>query len=62
MGRGLTQRPLLSRPNPVEEATKLLDARKDLYLQSDHTVSTDLLARSEVVLRIVALAMTEQGG
>jgi shikimate kinase len=62
MGRGLTQRPLLSRPNPVEEATKLLDARKDLYLQSDHTVSTDLLARSEVILRIVALAMAEQGG
>lgn len=62
MGRGLTQRPLLSRPDPVEEATKLLEARKALYLQSDHTVSTDLLTRNEVVLRIVALAMAEQGG
>ncbi len=62
MGRGLTLRPLLTRPNPVEEATKLLEARKELYLQSDHTVSTDLLTRNEVVLRIVALAMGGQGG
>ena len=62
MGRGLSQRPLLSRPNPVEEATKLLAARKELYLQSDHTVSTDLLTRNEVVSHIVALATAEQGG
>jgi shikimate kinase len=62
MGRGLTQRPLLTRPNPVEEATKLLTARNELYLQSDHTVSTDSLTRSEVVLRIVALARAELGG
>ena len=62
MGRGLAQRPLLTRPNPVEEATNLLAARKELYLQSDHTVSTDSLARDEVVLRIVALATAEQGG
>jgi shikimate kinase len=62
MGRGLTQRPLLSRPNPVEEMTKLLAVRKELYLQSDHTVSTDSLTRNEVVLRIVALATAEQGG
>jgi shikimate kinase len=62
MGRGLTKRPLLLRPNPVGEATNLLAARKELYLQSDHTVSTDLLTRNEVVDRIVALATAERGG
>jgi len=62
MGLGLTKRPLLMRPNPVEQATNLLAARKELYLQSDHTVSTDLIARDEVVRLIVALAMAEQGG
>src|SRR5471030_3066856 len=45
----------LKKKNPVGELKKLLEARESLYLQSDHTVSTDKMTLSQVVDDIVAL-------
>jgi shikimate kinase len=56
MGPSAAQRPLLRRPDPLGELLALLESREKLYLQSDHTVSTDLMTVSEVAGRIVALA------
>lgn len=56
MGASTADRPLLRRPNPEAEVRKLLEARESMYLQSNHTVSTDKMTLSEVVASIVALA------
>ena len=56
MGSATTERPLLLRPDPVAEIRRLLEARKALYMQSDHTFSTDLMTLQQVVDAIVALA------
>jgi shikimate kinase len=56
MGSAAAERPLLSRPDPVGEVRRLLEARESLYLQSDHTVSTDKMTFQQVVDDIVALA------
>jgi shikimate kinase len=56
MGAATAERPLLRRANPEDEVRKLLEARESLYMQSDHTVSTDKMTQEEVVACIVALA------
>lgn len=56
MGAAAAERPLLRRPDPVGEIRKLLEARENLYVQSDHTVSTDKMTLEKVVDDIVALA------
>jgi shikimate kinase len=56
MGGGLWRRPLLSQSNPVESVRGLLEARESMYLQADHTVSTDLMTLAQVTDSIVALA------
>ncbi len=56
MGPSAAERPLLRRPDPVGELKRLLEARESLYLQSDHTVSTDKMTLQQVVDGIVALA------
>ena len=56
MGPATTERPLLLRPDPVGEVRLLLEARKALYMQADHSVSTDLMTLQQVVDAIVALA------
>ena len=56
MGAATADRPLLRRPNPEAEVRKLLQARESLYMQSDHTVSTDRMTQPEVEACIVALA------
>jgi shikimate kinase len=56
MGPAAAERPLLRRPDPVGELRRLLEAREAMYLQSDHTVSTDKMTLDEVVTGIVALA------
>lgn len=52
----LASRPLLQRPNPLAELQRILADREPLYLQSNHTVSTELMSFDQVVQRIVALA------
>ena len=56
LGPATTERPLLLRPDPVGEIRRLLDARKAMYMQADHTVSTDSMTVPQVVDAIVALA------
>jgi shikimate kinase len=57
MGAAAAERPLLRRPDPEAEVRRLLEAREALYMQSNHTVSTDKMTQSQVVDCIVALAM-----
>ena len=56
MGAAAAERPLLRRPDPHDVMRKLLEAREALYMQSDHTVSTDKMTQEEVISCIVALA------
>ncbi|HVT38367.1 MAG TPA: shikimate kinase [Gemmatimonadaceae bacterium] len=56
IGGGAWRRPLLNRPNPLAELRRLLVEREPMYLQADHTISTDLMSFAEVVSSIVALA------
>lgn len=56
MGQATAERPLLRRRDPVRGLQQLLDARETLYVQSDHTVSTDTMTLKQVVDGIVALA------
>lgn len=56
MGAAAAERPLLRRPDAAGEVRRLLAARESLYMQSDHTVSTDMMTQQAVVDFIVALA------
>lgn len=56
MGPATADRPLLRSPDPAGEVRRLLEAREALYLQSNHTVGTDMMTFDEVVGSIVALA------
>jgi shikimate kinase len=49
-------RPLVAGENPAEKLEQLLKRRETLYMQSQHTVSVDLLSPGEVAALIVALA------
>jgi shikimate kinase len=49
-------RPLLTRPDPLGELTKLLDARKAAYETADHVVSTELLDLQKVIQKVAELA------
>jgi shikimate kinase len=56
MGAAAADRPLLRHSDPKGQVRRLLEAREALYLQSDHTVSTDWMSLAQVVDAIVALA------
>jgi shikimate kinase len=56
MGPAAAERPLLRRPDPAGELRRLLEERDGLYVQSNHTVSTDRMTLQQVVDDIVALA------
>jgi shikimate kinase len=56
MGTESVKRPLLARPNPLAELRRLLREREPFYLQSDHTVSTEMMTLEQVLSRIVVLA------
>lgn len=60
MSAGAESRPLLRRPDPAAELTKILQEREAAYLLADHTVRVDFLGQSEVVAYIVALAWKER--
>jgi shikimate kinase len=49
-------RPLLTRPDPLGELTRLLEARKAAYEASDHVVDTELFALQKVIESVVELA------
>jgi shikimate kinase len=60
MGGQATVRPLLRRPDPLAELTKLLAEREQLYLLADHTVRVDFQRETEVINTIVALARAQK--
>lgn len=54
-------RPLLAGHNPQEKLRELLARREYLYVQSQHTLSVDLLSVDEAAASIVALASGRNG-
>lgn len=61
MGKEAVRRPLLQRPDPLGELRRFLAEREQLYLQANHTVSTDMMTHERVVDSIVALAAGSPG-
>jgi shikimate kinase len=49
-------RPLLTRPDPLAEMTRLLAARRAAYETADHVVSTELLDLQRVIQKVTELA------
>jgi len=62
LGAARATRPLLSRPDPVGELRRLLAARRALYAQADHVVSTERLDFKRLVDRLAELASTIVAG
>jgi shikimate kinase len=49
-------RPLLTRPDPLAELTRIFDARKAAYESADETIDTELFGLQRVIEKVVALA------
>lgn len=49
-------RPLLTRPDPLGELTRLLEARRAAYESADFTVSTELFDLQKVIQKVTELA------
>jgi shikimate kinase len=47
-------RPLLNRPDPLGEITKLFEARQALYQAADHEIGTELYSAQQVTDQILA--------
>ena len=58
LGPTRMMRPLLTRPDPLGELTKLLDARKAAYETADYVVSTELYDLQRVIEKVTELAST----
>jgi shikimate kinase len=56
LGAHRTARPLLVRPDPLGELTRLLAARREAYMAADHVVDTDLLSLQGVIDKVTELA------
>lgn len=56
LGPMRTMRPLLSRPDPLAELKRLLEARKAAYESADHVVSTELYDLQRVIDKVTELA------
>jgi shikimate kinase len=56
LGPTRMMRPLLTRPDPLGELTKLLEARKAAYESADFTVSTELFDLQRVIQKVVDIA------
>ena len=53
LGGAAGGRPLLNRPDPLGELTKLFEARRALYQAADHEIATELLTPQQVTDQIV---------
>jgi shikimate kinase len=49
-------RPLLTRPDPVEELRRLLEERESLYAQAQYLINTEMVTVEQAVDRLVSLA------
>ena len=56
LGPTSAMRPLLMRPDPLGELTRLLDSRRMAYESADHVVSTELLDLQKVIEKVTELA------
>jgi shikimate kinase len=56
MGKRQELRPLLMRPNPLEEIRGLFEARRLLYEGADAVIQSERLSLQEVTEQVVALA------
>jgi shikimate kinase len=56
LGPTRMMRPLLTRPDPLGELTKLLEARKTAYESADFVVSTELFDLQRVIEKVVDIA------
>ncbi len=56
LGGGVLARPMLAGPDPLTALTAILAVREAAYMQSDHTVSVDLMTPTDAVEAILALA------
>ena len=54
-------RPLLMRPDPLAELTKLLQQREALYAQAQHLINTEMVTIDQAVDRVAALATADVG-
>jgi shikimate kinase len=54
MGRSVSTRPLLGRPDPAGELERLLESRRSAYEAADVVVDVERVAIAEVVRRIVS--------
>jgi shikimate kinase len=58
LGPERAQRPLLMRPDPLGELTRLLKEREPMYGLADHTVDTERLEPQQVIDKVAELAST----
>ena len=58
LGPERAQRPLLMRPDPLAELTRLLEERAPLYQVADHTIDTERLEPQQVIEKVIELAST----
>ena len=61
LGAQRAARPLLSRPDPLAELTRLLKEREQLYSQADHVVSAEVFDVKRLVQKVAELASTIKG-
>ncbi|OGS24353.1 MAG: hypothetical protein A2297_02935 [Elusimicrobia bacterium RIFOXYB2_FULL_48_7] len=54
-----TTRPLLNKPDPMQEIIKLLEARKPYYVRCNISINTDNLSVDEVVEKIAEYARNQ---
>ena len=51
-----SSRPLLMRPDPLAELTRLLDEREPLYAQAQYLINTEMVTLEQAVERLAQLA------
>jgi shikimate kinase len=56
LGPMRSSRPLLMRPNPLDELDRLLKARKAAYESADHVIDAELLSVQGVIEKVIELA------
>ena len=59
LGTTRSLRPLLMRPDPLDELDRLLKARKAAYESADHVIDAELLSMQRVIDKVIELASIE---
>jgi shikimate kinase len=56
LGADRATRPLLMRPDPLGELTRLLKDRRDAYAAADHVIDTELVSLQRVIDAVAEVA------